>query len=360
MSQPSAARRPELDQLRFLAFFSVFLHHLGDRVALPTAGALTRAVVAVNQAFGFGLTLFFVLSAFLITRLLLAEARTSGSIDVVRFWLRRGFRIWPLYVVGLLIGWALAEGSEQLAMLRWYSVFGGNLFFVDHGWNDNPMTPLWSLSSEEQFYVLLPMALVAFGTARAGLIGLAGITLGIGGVWFLGSMHLSVDTVIWSSPATSMIAFGAGVVLAAETEGRTLALPIWVRLLIVLGAIGGFALAVGVFDGKSMFPARSGEMAMAGQISAVAACVALIVAVISGPMPKSPMIAELGRISYGLYVFHMLGLHIAETIAGVDFFGRPILGLAITVGLAMISDRFLEQPFLRLRERFVAPAAKPA
>ncbi len=360
MTQKTATRRPELDFLRFVAFYAVFLHHVGQRVVRPTGDVFDRIEASLTQSFGFGLTLFYVLSAYLITRLLLDEARATGAIDVPRFWLRRGLRIWPLYVVGLLIGWITAENAQQMEMIRWFSVFAGNFYFFGNGWNDNPMTPLWSLSAEEQFYVLLPLLLVAFGAARAGTIGMAGVGLGLGGVWVLGSMHLWVDTAIWSSPAASLIAFGAGVVLAAETERRPLELSTNLRRLLFVAALAGFALAAGVFDGKTCDFARSGEMVMAGQICAVAACVALIVAVTSGPMPVPKLVAELGRISFGLYVFHLLGLHIAEALVGKSHMARPGLAMIVTVVLAVISDRFLEQPFLRLRDRLAASAPKPA
>lgn len=359
MSQ-TTARRPELDVLRFVAFFAVFLHHVGEREVDASAGLLARIGATVTQAFGFGLTLFFVLSAFLITRLLLAEARAAGRIDLLRFWLRRGLRIWPLYVVGLAIGWLFVASPVEASMLRWFSVFGGNLFFFQSPWNHNPMTPLWSLSAEEQFYVLLPLLLVALGAARAGLIGLAGIGLGIAGLWVLGSAHAWIDTTIWSSPAASLLAFGAGVMLAAETAERRLALPTGVRIGLIVAALLGFALAAGVFDAKACASARSGELVVAGHLSAVAACVALVVAAASGPLRAPRFVAELGRISYGLYVFHLLGLHFAEALVGPSPVARPLLGLAITIVLAALSDRVLEQPFLRLRDRLSASAPRAA
>jgi peptidoglycan/LPS O-acetylase OafA/YrhL len=114
---PKAARRdsplyrPELDVLRFFAFFCVFLTH-GVSVNLnhgilehhPSVG---RVVTFLDAAGSYGLPLFFFLSAFLITTLLLLEKQKTGEVHLRRFYLRRILRIWPLYFTFLLFSFAL-------------------------------------------------------------------------------------------------------------------------------------------------------------------------------------------------------------------------------------------------------------
>jgi peptidoglycan/LPS O-acetylase OafA/YrhL len=104
--------RPELDVVRFLAFFFVFLHHaLPDghdpRVAMLSGGIL-RILDATANACGFGMSLFFTLSAFLICELLLRERQAIDTVEVKQFYIRRILRIWPLYYLALALGAVVA------------------------------------------------------------------------------------------------------------------------------------------------------------------------------------------------------------------------------------------------------------
>ena len=91
---------PELDRLRFVAFFAVFVHHFfpqshSNYAAIGSLGA--KVLANCVEAGGLGVDLFFCLSSFLITTLLLREFEERGRIDVRAFWIRRILRIWPLY-----------------------------------------------------------------------------------------------------------------------------------------------------------------------------------------------------------------------------------------------------------------------
>src|ERR1035438_8186009 len=91
--------RPELDVVRFIAFLLVFFHHTllrADDIRIDhLLGGLVPAYVAISWAGGFGLSLFFTLSAFLICELDLKERQTAGTVSVKRFYIRRILRIWP-------------------------------------------------------------------------------------------------------------------------------------------------------------------------------------------------------------------------------------------------------------------------
>src|SRR5947207_1159181 len=92
--------RPELDGLRFFAFLAVYINH--TLLLDPARGELwKRALGSIGTAGAFGVDLFFALSAYLITELLLREQKARGRIDVPAFYLRRMLRIWPLYFVFL-------------------------------------------------------------------------------------------------------------------------------------------------------------------------------------------------------------------------------------------------------------------
>ena len=111
MDAPKPAERyyrPELDAVRFLAFFLVFLSHTLPSEPNPRIDGILRQFAPVYYASAnacmFGLSLFFTLSAFLICELLLRERASTGTVEVKQFYIRRILRIWPLYYFGLMLG----------------------------------------------------------------------------------------------------------------------------------------------------------------------------------------------------------------------------------------------------------------
>lgn len=123
----------------------------------------TLAKVGVGSLWirSFGVDLFFTLSAYLITELLMRERQRCGAIDVRSFYIRRALRIWPLYFGALLVASAGSFLLPQLAGVRvclpWFFLFAGN--FASVGALPLAVAALWSISVEEQFYGLWPLAL---------------------------------------------------------------------------------------------------------------------------------------------------------------------------------------------------------
>ncbi|HOO67414.1 MAG TPA: acyltransferase [Bacteroidales bacterium] len=147
---------PELDGLRFLAFFLVFVHHQNLFRNVPYLSTL--------KEFGWvGVDLFFALSAFLFTRLLVAEYNKTQSISFKKFYLRRIFRIWPIYFI--FIGFALAcfvvlrngELTRDINIrLIGLLAFSDNIFTAVKGYIPLPWANhLWTIAYEEQFYLFL-------------------------------------------------------------------------------------------------------------------------------------------------------------------------------------------------------------
>ena len=145
----------------------------------PWLGHLLAGAAATGA---FGVDIFFVLSSFLITELLLREKSLLGEVDVRSFYARRVLRIWPLYfaflalaaamqlfVPGQHIGWRAAMGFTFLA---------GNWWIVFHGFPSSVIFPLWSVSIEEQFYLLWPAVVKRAGTAM--MLALGGLHAGSG------------------------------------------------------------------------------------------------------------------------------------------------------------------------------------
>ncbi len=103
---------PELDILRFAAFFLIFLHHSIPHVPdfyskMGVGPALTTTLCAMGAAGAFGVELFFLLSAYLVTELMLRERALRGQVDLKSFYLRRSLRIWPLYLFFLALAWSM-------------------------------------------------------------------------------------------------------------------------------------------------------------------------------------------------------------------------------------------------------------
>jgi len=334
--------RPQLDVVRFFAFLAVFIHH-----AIPRTGS-GSASETFADAMGFGLCLFFVLSAYLITLLLTREHDATGSINMGAFYVRRILRIWPLYLLGLSIGVARAFHHgvlhEQRAWFIAALLFAGNVVFP----GTILMSHLWSISIEEQFYLFFPTSCRFFG--RGGMLAIACVLIVLANLTLihLAQIHADPDVSIWFNSFVQFEMFATGILLALADQ----VLPRWsmpVSLLLVLAAIGGWLLSAGHFHLKTMgSKAHSAVSLCAGYALVAVACGLLIIAFQQLPAPR-PFIYS-GRISYGLYVFHLPVL--AAVTSHVRGAAGTALTLLLTYGVAAISYRYFETPFLRLKRRF--------
>ncbi len=169
----TAASKPRLPQLDFLRFVAIILV-MGRHAILPPEGAVgIRPLAQCWYDLGWtGVDLFFILSGFLIGGLLFAELRQYGTFDARRFIIRRGFKIWPLYLGYVAIIIALIRHKDHVslwqAFLRAWPFYTHTQNYTMHSdlYFRYPVTHLWSLAVEEHFYLLLPPLLV-FLTRRA-------------------------------------------------------------------------------------------------------------------------------------------------------------------------------------------------
>jgi peptidoglycan/LPS O-acetylase OafA/YrhL len=318
-SAPTPARfyLPELDSLRFFAFFSVFLSH-----------TLRPGLIAASA--GRGVDLFFCLSAFLLTELMLREKEQTGELDIKAFYVRRALRIWPLY-----FGFLLA------VFIVWCTVgipsIPGKLFVVyAFCLGDFPalawpkclaVGPLWSISLEEQIYFLWPHCvrrLSRYSMATAGAafwVAVVAIRMAIfdsgRGTLFL-PMLMHLDSV------------ACGIVIAGALRPST-ALP---RGLVCLGVVTWMFGSIYVMTPIHM------NLAF---VSVGVGSGAFLLSVIKVEWLRNPVTVYLGRISYGLYIFHGAALLLTH---------NPLVALGVTVAIAAASYRWFESPFLRLKSRF--------
>ncbi len=356
-----------------MAFLMVFVHHaLPNPVAVWIELGFDPKAAAWMSAFqlagGYGVDLFFCLSAYLITELLLRERTKTGTVSVWRFYSRRALRIWPLYFSFVICTYFIfrpllpdALSFQHLRML---------LLFVDNwevalgsGYAASVAAPLWSVSLEEQIYVLQPLVTRwAKTTARGIGLGLAMLLVSVAAraVFLSGATQ---HPTLWTSTLTRLDPVALGMALGFLLHGRKLELSrIWPPLL-ALGSGLGFLLAA------RYAPVVESPLSLRQHwgypVAALAAASALVAVLAAGPVRVlvHPVTTFLGKVSFGLYVFHSLGLVVALRVLGVLRLGdtsnnsgsaivtRGLLGLAVTVGLATVSWFVLERPFLRLKNR---------
>ncbi|HVC45891.1 MAG TPA: acyltransferase [Terracidiphilus sp.] len=372
---------PELDVVRFLAFLLVFIHHYdflqllivsGSQARLTAAlGPLTHAFYSVIGACRFGLSLFFTLSAFLIAELLLREKQATATVRVGQFYLRRILRIWPLYYFALALAFLITllagGGIHVAARIGWFAVFLGAWYFAQHGWIPSFIFPLWSISVEEQFYLVAPW-LLKFLNRRllyafsAALILVSNILL-----FHFGRIH-ATDAPIWYNSFVQFECFAAGILLSLVLRGRVPHFAPWQRCLLLAVAALGWFVACFVFHVRIGPLGNPGPWAlMAGYALGALGAVLVLLGLLGISAAKLPAWAVyLGRISYGLYVFHALAIHFVFLVTPrrlalpfPSFLLQAPIALALCILLASASYRWLETPFLKLKRRHAIIQSHP-
>ena len=360
---------PRLDALRALCFLAVFTIH--NFISTDPAMLEHPVIVLLRDHLfvsgGLGVNVFFVLSGFLITGLLLRERELTGRIHVPHFWLRRVLRIWPLYFFCVFFGFVLFPALKSLggqvphesAEPWFYLVFAGNFDVLLHGTPDaTVLFMLWSVSVEEQFYAFWPLLLLVIGRRGAPFLFVAVMLFAL--VFGLvaddpGAVYLHTFSCISD---LAMGALAAWWLTRTGQRERIAAWPAWTIVLIhVLFIVHFFTRVPMVLQGFHPAPMRL-------VTSSLAALIILTQSVWTGRacmLPTAGVLPYLGRISYGLYCLHPIGCLIsmqAMRMAGLQssLFAVIVLQTAIafsvTVALAAASYRSFELPFLQLKERF--------
>ena len=363
---------PELDVLRFFAFLMVFLHHAFPHdsafwtgLGVPSLLALIMAGIGATGAFG--VSLFFVLSSYLITELLLREKDITGALDIRSFYIRRILRIWPLYFafLALAIGlqWIIPGQHMTLRAGLWFSLLAGNWFIVFHGFPSSVIFPLWSVSIEEQFYITWPT--VVRRVTETGLLVCASVLLCVATAAriYLG-LHHTLESDAWCNTLVQLDPIALGITLAVLLKGEVPQLSRWARAGILLAGITGLAMGANYFGVKND-PLTTMRMVLGYPAIAIGGALVLL-SVLRNTMKKSnSALVYLGRISYGLYVFHVLGLLISNYVvhdqtASLFRYGLRVgVAFALTIAMAAISFRWLETPFLNLKQRFAHVLSRP-
>jgi peptidoglycan/LPS O-acetylase OafA/YrhL len=373
--RPRSFYKPELDALRFFAFSWVCaLHYLrypaGVLIEHGFPKVIAVAIASLLRAGVFGVDLFFALSSYLITELLLREKDSFGSVDVRSFYLRRILRIWPLYF--LFIALSMIPFFNPDHALTWHYVaclllLAGNWGVILYGWPTPSIAgPLWTVSIEEQFYLLWPPVVARLskgGIAAASLLLLSvGFVLRFVLVTIYPVSAFPANHVIWCNTFAHIDPIAAGTLLAVLLHEKRVRLGAIARFGLIVSGIALLAsLSHWSLDESyrlTMLPNLIGF-----PLIALGAC-SLLIAVMDWPVAIPKPLVYLGKISYGLYVFHEMGLFLADKFlrdshGGAHLAIRIAASFAITGGVSILSYRFFETPFLRLKNRLAHIHSRP-
>jgi peptidoglycan/LPS O-acetylase OafA/YrhL len=370
---PNATRKlsfyqPELDGLRFFAFLSVFCFHAlyypADYFTQRHVPLwLARILSGVFTSGSHGVDLFFVLSAYLITELLLREKEDRGSLDVRSFYLRRILRIWPLYYffipLAAFVPFLNPQGRFSLKYVIPFLLLAGNWSTVEYGPTGSVAEPLWSVSVEEQFYLAWPPIVARLSNrgiviAAAAMVAIANLSR------FIALVLHNTGWQIWANTMTHLDAMAGGILLAILLRGRIPQTRLWLRATLI--AVGVTAIAtIGYLDELRTGVSRTAVLV--GYPVLALSCTVIVFAVL-GMQLRGRALQYLGKISYGLYVYHLTCIRITDRLLDVRWglAGRTLrvaAALGITIIVAAISYRFLETPFLNLKRRFTHVASRP-
>jgi peptidoglycan/LPS O-acetylase OafA/YrhL len=360
--------RPELDVVRFLAFLLVFFFHLLPFPSMGESG--WRVHMSLVESCAMGLCLFFTLSAYLITNILLIEREHAAVISVRKFYIRRILRIWPLYFFGIAIGIGIAvvgHRAGDVVGFIWYLLFAGNLYCIVFGWMGNPFSPLWTVSIEEQFYLLWPCAIRWFSRRGMVLCSLLFVVVANITLFILGQRHANMGNEIWPNTFVQFEMFATGILLALAKEHiawRNTGIGL---ILVFIGPVLWFIACFRFYVKQSATfgMAVSGTDLVIRYALTALGCAAILQGFcMIGPSHMPRWAIYLGKISYGLYVFHVLAIEFTRACFRGSH-GLPglaasaLVALLLTSAAAIISYAFLESPFLRLKRRFEIVHTRP-
>jgi peptidoglycan/LPS O-acetylase OafA/YrhL len=313
----------------------------------------------------YGVDLFFVLSAYLITELLLREKEEQGVLDVRSFYIRRILRIWPLYYFFILLAATVPFFNPYHSFTSRFVLpflfLSGNWSLVAFGWPKSVADSLWSVSVEEQFYLLWPPIVAKL--SRRGIVVAAMTMIVLANVARVCVLMLHGTTPqLWGNTFAHLDSIAAGILLAVLLSGRAPDIGYAMRMSLITSALIGLVLRAHFSEILPLDTLGWGETLLGWPIVA-ASCTAIVVTFI-GLQARSRPLQYLGKISYGLYVYHMLCIRIAERILRHEsgFLHqvlRIVLSLGITIVLSAVSYALLEKPFLNLKRRFTYVRSRP-
>jgi len=364
--------RPELDVLRLFAFLFVFFVHRLDLAPIdPTKYYWAYHISLVGN---YGVPLFFFLSAFLITELLTREQVQFDTVNVKSFYIRRMLRIWPLYFlfffgIVLLTSTTSVFGSKiPLNAQMAFSLFSGNWYITFNKWQSYCINPLWSVSVEEQLYILLPLVIFFAGKRGLKIFSFCALIVAYIAIIYYALRPTEKFSGQWTNSFVQFQFFSAGILLSVYLKGWQPNWSFFSRIgMFILGYICWLVASMVCEINADSPHLATVTQSITGWLLVLTGVICFFMSLYGADskfMPK--ILVYLGRISYGMYVCHITMYWIIFSIfknelaafcnmLGIDAW-KNLVGIIIafisTIIFATLSYHFFEQPFLRLKKKY--------
>lgn len=367
---------PQLDGLRFVAFFLVLLHHSVSAKDYFSSGSIIGQILTKISAFGWiGVDIFLTLSSFLIVTLLMLEREATKSISISRFYIRRALRIWPLYFGYIIFSLVLLplimpspQPYDEAIKLHLFPLltFSGN-FSYGYFPARHYAVHMWTISLEEQFYLVVPL-LVAFAPRKAG----GWMAVGFLGLAAAFRLYIQWNQVkypwLWVLPPCRLDPFVVGAFCAW----------LYVRKRELLDRINGWPITIvgccGFATVMQFSDLGTSSLDNVWQFSIIAfSAGCLILSAIAaggvGLLFSWRPFVFLGKISFGLYVYHLLAIIVeARYVHLADKFGKSpwtwvvtiLFVFAGTTLTSVVSYYGFERRFVQMKARFETVKSRAA
>jgi peptidoglycan/LPS O-acetylase OafA/YrhL len=374
-SQKSSKYFENLDSLRTLAFLAVFLCHcIAVPNVIPQTGFVWRALNTFCYNGARGVQVFFVISGFIITYLLVSEKERTGNISLRNFYIRRTLRIWPLFYLIITYVFLIKPALSHFFGIHWqfsfsdaylnnranpwlWSLFLGNFNIIFNGPPpSSELHLLWSLCVEEQFYLFWPIILKFTKINRIPYVLMTGIVIS---VFF--RVLFSVRFKMLESNFNTLILldfFAAGGLLAYLINMKEAAVRNFMNTrfrrsyeLVLFGMIL-FLMSFDTYTNTGIFEVCFKYTFYAIAFALVLMCVEFKTNSMAW-LKANPVLRYLGKRSYGLYMYHMVMWTIIWSVLGQSNIKLVvILSLLATIGVSILSYKYFESPFLQIAKRF--------
>lgn len=360
-----------LDSLRFLCFLSVFFYHSFYTASVSIKESepyqiLTRDIFGNGSI---GVNFFFVLSGFLITYLLIEEKKMNTNVSVPKFWLRRMLRIWPLFYGCVFFGFVifpelkglLGQASQETANPIYYLTFTNNFDLINSGLPDSAvLAVLWSIAIEEQFYLVWPIIIYFTPIKRLWVVFVAIIATS------LAFRYFNTDYVNYEhhtfSCMSDLVVGALGAWLITQYDGVKCFIQNLNIASIIFIYLGFISLYFFKDELVQTFPFLMVSERLILSIFIIFIILEQTFAIKSiFKFGRLKLFTRLGKISYGLYSLHFIGIYIALAITSHFGINKSLwqvvlfdtsIALIFSIAIASLSYKYFEKPFLKLKNKF--------